>query len=300
MKSVIIFVKYFYLIIKMEVLENKNERTELINIDKIISSKSPKLYKSLPKFVIRYIKKTIHQKELNKFIQTNNHKVGFPFLKETFSTFGISSEIINKEKLPESGKYIFVSNHPIGSFDGLHLIGMLFEKYGKVKAIVNDILLNLKNLNDFFVGVNKHGSTPREQVERLNKIFNSGVPVLFFPSGMVSRKTNGVITDGDWKKTFVTRAIKHKLDIVPIHVDGRLSNKFYRIANFRKQIGIKSNIEMFYLVDEIFKIKGSTLKITIGNTISHEKLNNSKNHNAWAQEIKNHVYKLGENTEINF
>ena len=135
----------------MEVLNTKNEKTSLVNIDKIISDKSPKLYKSLPKFVIRYIKRTVHQKEINQFIQSNNHKVGYPFLKETFSSFNINSIIINKEKLPDNSKCIFVANHPIGSFDGLHLIGMLYEKYGKVKAVVNDILLNLKNLNIFLL-----------------------------------------------------------------------------------------------------------------------------------------------------
>lgn len=284
----------------MEVLNNKNEKTSLINIDKIISDKSPKLYKSLPKFVIRYIKRTVHQKEINQFIQSNNHKVGYPFLKETFSSFNINSTIINKEKLPENGKCIFVANHPIGSFDGLHLIGMIYEKYGKVKAVVNDILLNLKNLNIFFVGLNTLGATPREQVEILNKVFETDNPVLFFPSGMVSRKERGVIKDSEWKKTFVTRAIKHKLNIIPIHVEGRLSNKFYRISNFRKFLGIKSNIEIFYLVDELFRIKGSSLKLTIGNSISYKKLDNSKKHKEWAEEIKEHVYKLGANPEISF
>ena len=281
-------------------MANKNDRTEFIDIDKIISDKSPKLYKSLPKFIIRYIKRTIHQKEINKFIEANNNKVGFPFLQETFSSFNINTKIINKKKLPKNGRNIFVANHPIGSLDGLHIIGMLHEKYGKVKAVVNDILLNIKNLNIFFVGVNAHGSTQREQVEMLNKIFDSGVPVLFFPAGLVSRKNKGVIKDVDWKKTFVTRAIKHKLNIIPIHVEGRLSNKFYRIASFRIFFGIKSNIEMFYLVDELFRINGSTLKITIGNEISYKKLDSSKSHNSWAQEIKEHVYKLKSNIEINF
>lgn len=285
---------------KMDDVKKKNQQTSLIDIDKIIFEKSPSLYKSLPKFIIHYIKRTVHQKELNKFIQANNDKLGFLFLQETFSSFNIDAIINGKEKLPEDGRCIFVANHPIGSFDGLHLIGMLYQKYGKVKAVVNDVLLNLKNINDFFVGVNKHGSTPRQHVERLNGIFNSGVPVLFFPSGMVSRRNKGVIKDTEWKKTFVTRAIKHKLNIIPIHVEGQLSNKFYNIANFRKKLGIKSNIEMFYLVDEIFKIKGSTLKITIGNVIPHEKLDGSKNHNEWAQEIKEHVYKLGQNPEISF
>ncbi len=279
---------------------NKTEQTKLIDIDKIINGKSPKLYKSLPKFIIRYIKKTIHQEDLNVLIQKNNGATGEEFLKQTFSNFEIHSELVNEENLPETSNYIFVSNHPIGSFDGLHIINSLFQKYGKVKAVVNDILLNLKSLNEFFIGVNKHGTTQREQVESLNKIFDSDIPVFFFPAGLVSRKTNGIVIDGDWKKTFVSRAIKHKRDIVPIYFDGKLSKKFYRIANIRKFLGIKANLEMFYLVDEGIKQKGKILKITIGKPISFTKLDKSKSHQSWTQEIKRHVYKVAKNPNIEF
>jgi len=284
----------------MEDQINKPEQTKLIDIDKIILSKSPRLYKNLPHFIIRYIKKTVHQQDLNVFIQKNKDATGEKFLKQIFSNFEIYSETINKENLPDLSNCIFVSNHPIGSFDGLHIINTLFQKYGKVKAVVNDILLNLKSLNEFFVGVNKHGTTQREQVENLNKIFESDVPVFFFPAGLVSRKTKGFITDGEWKKTFISRAIKHKRNIVPIYFDGTLSKKFYRIANIRKFLRIKANLEMFYLVDEGLKQKGKTLKITIGKPISYTKFDKSKNHQSWAQEVKKHVYKIVKNPNIEF
>lgn len=278
----------------------KNKEVKLIDIDKVILDKNPKLYKALPRFIINYIKKTIHQEELNEFILKNKDNIGASFLNESFSNFKVFSEIINEENLPSSGRYIFVSNHPIGSFDGLHIINILNEKYGKVKAIVNDILLNLKSLHEFFIGVNKHGSTQREQIQILNDIFESDVPVFIFPAGLVSRKTKGVITDGDWKKTFVTRALKHKRDIIPIHINGVLSKKFYRIANIRKFLGIKANLEMFFLVDEGLKQKNKNLRITIGKPILHSKLQKTKSHIEWAQVIKSHIYKIGENNKVEF
>jgi len=281
-------------------LANKKNHTELIDVDKIISEKNPKLYKSLPQFIIRYIKKTVHQKELNVFIANNIDNIGVDFLKQTFINFQVKSTLKNSKNLPSSGKYIFVSNHPVGSFDGLHIIDILNTKYGKVKAIVNDVLLNLKSLNEFFVGVNKHGATPREQIESLNKIFESDVPVFFFPAGLVSRKLNGFVMDGDWKKTFVTRAIKHKRNIIPIHIEGKLSNKFYRIARIRKFFRIKANLEMFFLVDEGLKQKGANLKITIGKPIDYKILDKSKKHFVWAQEIKKHIYKISKNADAVF
>jgi len=283
----------------MNMPQNK-EQKKLIDIDKIIYEKNPRLYKKLPRFVIRYIKKTIHQDILNYFIQKNISSTGNQFLENSFTTFEVSSVIINKENLPEKNNYIFVANHPIGSFDGLHIINILHKKYGKVKAVVNDILLNIKSLNEFFVGVNKHGTTPREQIAQLNDIFNSDYPFFFFPSGMVSRKTKGKIIDGDWKKTFITRSIKHQRDIIPIFIEGKLSKKFYRIANIRKFLGIKANLEMFYLVDESIKQKGKTIKIIIGKPISFSKFDKSKSHFEWAQEVKKHVYKIGKGIESEF
>ncbi|MCF6365766.1 MAG: 1-acyl-sn-glycerol-3-phosphate acyltransferase [Bacteroidales bacterium] len=279
--------------------QNKEEK-KLIDIDRIISGKNPKLYKKLPEFIIKYIKRTIHQDVLNNFIQKNNLSTGNEFLENSFTTFNVYSKIINENNLPDNSNVIFVANHPIGSFDGLHIINILFKKYGKVKAVVNDILLNVKSLNEFFVGVNKHGITPREQIALLNDIFNSDYPFFFFPSGMVSRKNKGKITDGDWKKTFVTRAIKHKRDVIPIYIEGKLSNKFYRFANIRKFLGIKANLEMFYLVDESIKQKGNTLKITIGKPIAYSKFDKSKSHFEWAQEVKKHIYKIGEDIEPEF
>jgi 1-acyl-sn-glycerol-3-phosphate acyltransferase len=278
----------------------QQNHTQLLNIEHIIKAKNPRLYKLLPAFVIKYIKKTIHQDELNSFIIQNFENNGIQFLKNSFLSFDIKSSVKNIENLPETWKIILISNHPIGSFDGLHIIDILHTKYKKVKAVVNDLLLNIKNLNEFFVGVNKHGTTQREQVKLLNGVFSSDYPIFFFPSGLVSRKTKGKISDGDWKKTFISRAIKHERNVVPIHINGKLSKRFYRIANLRKLLRIKSNLEMFYLVDELFRQKGNTIIITIGKPISFQKFDSSKTHFEWAQEVKAHVYKLADDNTIEF
>ena len=285
----------------MNNIEEKNiNKTQLIDIDKIIKDKNPTLYKRIPKFVLKYAKKALKQDELNKFFKSSNDLCGIDFLINSFSYFGVKSELSGEENFPENSKAIFVSNHPIGGFDGLLIIDSIYSKYGKVKAVVNDLLMNVKNLNEFFLGVNKHGLTAREYIKELNLIFDSDMPVFFFPSGLVSRKRKGKIKDAEWKKTFISRAIKHKRDIIPIYTEGNLTNRFYRISNFRNFLRIKANLEMFYLPDKSIKQKGKTIKISIGKAISYKAFDKSESAYNWAQKVREHVYKIRENINSEF
>lgn len=285
----------------MNTIEEKNiNKTQLIDIDKIIKDKNPTLHKRIPKFVIKYLKKALKQDELNTFFKSSNNLYGIDFLKNSFTYFGVKSELFGEENLPENSKAIFVSNHPIGGFDGLLIINSIYSKYGKVKAVVNDLLMTVKNLNEFFLGVNKHGLTAREYIKELNSMFDSDMPVFFFPSGLVSRKRNGKIKDAEWKKTFISRAVKHKRDIIPIYTEGNLTNRFYRISNFRNFLKIKANLEMFYLPDESIKQKGKTIKISIGKAISYNEFNKSDSAYNWAQKVREHVYKVRENINSEF
>ena len=97
------------------------------------------------------------------------------------------------------------------------------------------------------------------------------------------------------KKTFITRAKKYKIPVVPIHIEGRLSNFFYNLSNIRENLGVKANIEMLYLVNELYKQKGKSIKITIGNPINSEKFTSEKNDKEWADWVRNKMYQLAEN-----
>lgn len=281
-------------------MENLEHRTPLIDLDNIIKSKDPKLYKRLPRFIIRYLKKIIHQEELNKFILENNKYTGIEFSRNILKDFEISTEYKHKENLKSGEKYIFAANHPVGSMDGIALINTIYDIYGGIKAVVNDILMSVKNLHPFFIGVNKHGSNARDSVIELQNIFASEQPVLFFPAGLASRRIKGKIRDLDWRPTFVKQAVKFKRDVIPVHISGRLSRKFYNISSIRKFLGIKANIEMLYLVDEMVKQSGKKLTITFGKQIPYTTFTKDKTPHEWAQEVKCHIYKIPENPEIEF
>ena len=152
--------------------------------------------------------------------------------------------------------------------------------------------MNLKNLNNIFLPVNKHGALAKEAAVDLEAAFASDAQVITFPAGMVSRKYNGVVHDPEWQKSFITKAIKYQRDIIPIRVKAENSKFFYNLANFRTKIGLKVNLEMMYLPKETFKKRGSTFTLVIGKPIKWESLDKSKTPKEWAAEIKKIVYQL--------
>ena len=152
--------------------------------------------------------------------------------------------------------------------------------------------MNLKNLNNIFLPVNKHGALAKEAAADLENAFASNAQIITFPAGMVSRKTKGVIIDPEWQKSFIVKAVKYQRDIVPIHVKGENSKFFYNLANFRKKIGLKVNLEMMCLPKETFNKKGSTFTLSIGKPIPWETFDKSKTPKEWAAEVKKNVYSL--------
>jgi len=268
------------------------EQEKLIDIEKIIKSKNPKLLKWIPTFVIKYLKYILHQEEINQFLIDNKDNYNQDFCLSVMKLLNADVTIKNIDNIPKEGKIVLAMNHPLGGMDAMALVAALKGHREDLKFIVNDILLNLKNLNDIFLGVNKHGKNGLNLKQQLDQLFSSENCICIFPAGLVSRKVDGKIQDLDWKKTFVTFSKAHERTIVPIHIEGQLSPFFYRLSNFRKKIGIKANIEMLYLSHEFFKLKGKKITITVGQPILAEELNAIKNDKKIANSIKEKVYAL--------
>jgi 1-acyl-sn-glycerol-3-phosphate acyltransferase len=209
--------------------------------------------------------------------------------------FDLKIKVIGEEKLPDDGSYIFVANHPWGGLDGHVVMLILGRKYGSdsYKCLVNDILMNLKNLHGVMIPVNKHGKQGSQLVEQLDTAFKSETQILTFPSGLVSRKIKGQVMDLEWKKSFINKAKQYQRDIIPIYLGGENTNFFYRLYNFRKAIGIKANIEMLYLIDETYKHRGKHITVTFGEPIPWQTFDKSKRPLVWAKWVKDKVYKLG-------
>ncbi|MBI9059595.1 MAG: 1-acyl-sn-glycerol-3-phosphate acyltransferase [Labilibaculum sp.] len=274
--------------------ENTSESYPKIDIEKVIASKSEKLAKVLPGFIVRYLKKILHQDELNDFLSRNHKKQGIEFADSVLEELDITFEVKGFENIKTDGRYIFACNHPLGGPDGIILISIFGKQFPKIRFLVNDILMNIKNLSEVFVPINKHGGQAKEAAKIIEEAYQSESTMLTFPAGLVSRKQNGKIEDLAWKKSFIAKAKKHKRDIVPLHIDGRNSNFFYRLANLRKFLGLKSNLEMLYLPNELFKQRGKKFTVRIGKPISYQTFDSSLSYDKWAEKMKRATYNLAD------
>lgn len=249
----------------------------------------------MPSFLLRYMKRIVHQDEFNAFLVRSRNELEHDFVHAAIREFDITLVSTGLENVPVSGGCILVCNHPLGGIDGIAVMHEVARVRKDIKALVNDILMNLENLSPLLIAVNKHGKNAAQNVKLIDESYASEGCTIIFPAGLVSRKTNGRIEDSEWKKSFVTRAVKYKRVVIPVFVSARNSNFFYNLASLRKRFGIKANVEMFYLVNETYKQKGKTIRLTFGKPICPDKFTVDHTDHYWAQRIREQVYQLGEN-----
>ena len=266
---------------------------EHIDIDKVLRTRVPRYRKWMPRFVVRWLERLVHQDELNAVLDHIGERHGVEAAKAIIEHLDITLDVHGKENLPDGGRYLFVSNHPLGGLDGIALIAGIGAHYGgEIRFLVNDLLMAVKPLSDVFLPVNKYGRQKREAVEAIETEYAGNRQMLSFPAGLCSRRLDdGSIGDLPWQKNVVVMATRHRRDIVPIRFDAVNSNRFYRIARLRERLGIKFNFEMILLPAEVLKKRGQTLHIVVGKPIDFSTLD-TRHPLDEAARLRKLVYKL--------
>ena len=276
----------------------KESVEKTIDIKRILKDKMGCKARFVPCFLVTWLKKIIHEDEVNRFLWENRNLKGTEWLTACVQYLDMTLDIVGAENLPDKndGKlYTFVSNHPLGGQDGVSLGSIIGRHYdGKFRYLVNDLLLNLPGLKPVSIGINKTGKQSRDFPRMVEAGFNSDNHLLMFPAGLNSRRINGEIHDLPWKKTFITKSVETHRDVVPIHFSGQNSKRFYRIAKFSDRY-LPFNLAMLFLVDEMYRNVGKTFRITIGKPIPWQTFNKTKTPMEWANFVEERVYALSSN-----
>ena len=269
---------------------SKDRTDYLLDLNKVLG---PKLSKKLPGFVKRFIARRLHVKEINDCVMHAEHYAGVGFFDEALKYVGITYRVRGEENIDLSKKYIYVCNHPLGGPEAL-IIGSIFRKiYGDGFTVPsNQILYNLKPLQEFFVPVSVGGKQGRDIAEKVASMFESGRQVLVFPAGLCARSIKGVVTEMPWKKMFVAQARKYQRDVVPVHISGHNSKWYFFLSWLSRTLKLKFNLGMIFLVDELFKQRGNEFVITFGKPIEYDRFDKTKTDLQWADEVKNIVKNL--------
>ena len=265
---------------------------QVLDLEQIIRARAGKKARFIPQFLINWFKKAAHQDYINGYLKEGY--VGVEFCENGLKYLGVDLEINGLENLPKDGrKFTFVSNHPLGAIDGVTLGAVIGKEYdGKIKYLMNDLLMNLKGMAPLGVPINKIGGQARNLPKLIDEAFRSENQMLIFPAGLCSRKIDGKIQDIPWGKAFITKSRQTGRDIIPIHFKGQNSERFYKVASWQKKLGLKFNIAMLMLPDEMYKSAGRKYRITFGKPIPIQTLDRSRTDVEWAQEIRKTVYEL--------
>ena len=264
-----------------------------VDIRRLLEEKNARLARRLPQFVYRYLTRILHVPEVNATLRAGKGLDGQAFARHILQEFEVRYTTHGLEQLRADERYLFVSNHPLGGLDGVVLIDAIGQGLGKVYFPVNDLLMILPQFRDIFLPINKHGSQSQDAAKRLNEAYAGNAQILYFPAGLCSRRGWHGIRDLEWKPNFVGKALEYHRTVVPIHFGGRNSNFFYNLALARKWLHIGANIEMLYLVDEMYRQREVHLELRIGTPILPEELPAlGKSRKEIAEELRNRVYQL--------
>ena len=267
------------------------------DIRAIIREKAPKAH--VPGFLIRYLERIVHVKQMNAFLRKYPDLEGYDFVRRVLDEeLCCTASIEGIENIPTDNKpVIFASNHPLGGLDGMIIAQMIHEsrkEKRELKVIVNELLMFMKPIASLWAPVSKTGALSKEQVLQQQAMWESGTDVMTFLAGACSRlqRINHAwsIRDLEWQKNFIQRAREYHRDIVPVYFEGQNSRFFYALAYIRKLLHIPVNIEMLYLVDEMYGARGKHFRVHVLPPIPYTTFDNSKTPKQWAQYVKSIVY----------
>lgn len=267
-----------------------------IDVEALLRSKMGDKAMRVPRFVVRWLKNILHQDAVNAFLWEARDETGTVWLKHALRYLHNEVKIIGEENLPapdDERRYTFVCNHPLGGIDGVAIGSVIGERYNdNFRYLVNDLLMNLPGLAPLCIPINKTGKQSRDFPRMVEAGFASDKHIVVFPAGLCSRKIKGEIHDLPWTKTFISKSVQTKRDIVPMYFSGRNSERFYRIANICKMLRLKFNAAMLFLPDEMFRNSGKTFELYVGKPIPWQTFDGSGKPQQWAQWVQRQVYEL--------
>ena len=263
-----------------------------IDIGAVLQTKAPRLSQRIPAFAVQSLRRTIHEAEINHILRTYWDLPPQEFIRACFREWEVTYSAEGLERLDPKGRYLFVANHPFGGMDGMMLADKLIERFGDARVVVNDLLMHLEPLRPLWIPVNKYGAQNAAYARKFDEEMFGERQILTFPAGLCSRRIRGEVTDLPWKSSFLKKAYASQRQIVPLFVEGRLSNFFYRMTALRKMLGVKFNIELLWLPDEMFSQKGRHFRIVAGEPIPMAELQEQGSLHEQTEYIRKKTYFL--------
>lgn len=263
--------------------------------------KAAKLTKFGGESVAKLLMLMLKLNKINKFYSDNYQLSGLDFIDAVINELDLKFEVSDDElkRIPESGAFITISNHPYGGIDGILLIKLMTRERPDFKVMANFLLQKVEPLKDFFMGVNPFETYKdvRSSVggikEALNRL-KEGTPMGIFPAGEVSTYNEDWtdFEDKQWQNSILKFIKKAEVPIVPVYFQGTNSRIFHLLGL------IHPLLRTVRLPSELFNKKNRIIKIRIGNPISVAEQNEFSDIARYGRFLRAKTYALGTPLEV--
>ncbi len=226
--------------------------------------------------------KVLNISTLNSIYNKHKHLTDLEFINALMDEFEINFEIPEEDlkRIPKTGPFITISNHPLGGIDGMLLLKLLLERRPDFKIIANFLLHRIEPLKPFILPVNPFES--HKDAKSSITGFKTALahlkeehPLGIFPAGEVSTyRDEKLLVDKPWEVSAMKLIQKAEVPVVPIYFHAKNSKMFYRLAK------LNDTLRTAKLPSELLTQKERLIKVRIGNPISvkdqqeHEGLDN--------------------------
>ncbi|MBN4070182.1 lysophospholipid acyltransferase family protein [Olleya sp. AH-315-F22] len=272
---------------------------ELVTAKEVSKAIKTDKYGFIGTFIGWLLMKLLKISTINKFYKKNKHLEDLDFLNAILDEFQIKFEIPEEDlkRLPKSGAYITISNHPLGGIDGILLLKLMLEQRSDFKIIANFILHRIVPLKPFIMPVNPFED--RKDVKSSitgfkNSILHlrEGKPLGIFPAGEVSTYRDGkLVVDKPWEDAAMKLVKKAEVPVVPIYFHAKNSKLFYKLSK------ISDTFRTAKLPSEVLTQKRRIIKVRIGKPISVKDQQEHEELNDFSEFIRKKTYMLSNTFE---
>ena len=272
---------------------------ELVTAKEVSKAIKADKYGFIGTFIGWLLMKLLKISTINRVYDRNKHLNDLDFLNSILDEFQIKFEIPEEDlkRLPKSGAYITISNHPLGGIDGILLLKLMLEQRNDFKIIANFLLHRIEPLKPYIMPVNPFED--RKDVKSSitgfkNSILHlrDGKPLGIFPAGEVSTYRDGkLVVDKPWEEAAMKLVKKAEVPVVPIYFHAKNSKLFYKLSK------ISDTFRTAKLPSEVLTQKRRIIKVRIGKAISVKDQQEHEELNDFSEFIRKKTYMLSNTFE---